>query len=81
MAMSVVVFVVVATAGALILAEFGSNSTVTADTGLNNASYIVAQGKSGIGDLIGWLGLIIIIVIAVMILGYFGLRTRGKVGA
>jgi len=81
MAMAIVVFVVVVTAGALILAQFSANATVVADTGLNNASYVVSQGKSGLVSLIGWLGLIIIIVIAVMILGYFGLRTRGKGGA
>jgi len=78
MAMSIVVFVVVVVAGALILAQFGSNSSVTADTGPNNASYVVTQGKAGLGQLMGWLPLIIIIVIAVMILGYFGLQSRGK---
>jgi len=83
MAMSVVVFVVVVVAGSLILAEFAQNSTVKADAGnvSYNASAIVATGKAGLGDLVGWLGLIIIIVIAVMILGYFGLRTKGKGGA
>jgi len=77
MALSIVVFVVVITAGALILAQFGANTTVAADVGLNNASSIVTAGKTGLGSLMSWLPLIIIIVIAVMILGYFGLRSRG----
>jgi len=77
------VFAVVVVAGALILAQFSSNSTVQADAGnvSYNASAIVASGKVGLGQLVGWLPLIIIIVIAVMILGYFGLRTKGKGGA
>jgi len=81
MALSIVVAIVTITAGALILAQFSANSTVTADTGLYNASWTVTQGKSGLGQLVGWIPLIIIITIAVMILGYFGLRTRGKGGA
>ena len=77
MAMSIVILVVVVTAGALILAQFGANTTVAGDTGLNNATYIVSQGKAGLGSLMGWLPLIIIIVIAVLILGFFGLRSQG----
>ena len=78
MALSIVVSIVVITAGALILAQFGANATVAADTGLNNASSVVTAGKTGLGQLVGWIPLLIIIAIAVMILGFFGLRTMGQ---
>ena len=92
MSLSIVVFVVVVVAGALILSTFASSSIVNADNSNlvvvnatytyassgTNASTIVQQGKTGLGSLMSWLPLIIIIVIAVMILGYFGLRTQGR---
>lgn len=71
LAMSIVVLVVVVSAGALILANFASNPVVTADP---NATATVMAGQTGLSQLIGWVPLLIIIIIAVIILGYFGLR-------
>ncbi len=74
LAMTIVVFAVVVVAGALILGKFAENTTVASDT-IANETVVTAQ--TGLSDLISWLPLLIVIIIAIVILGYFGMKHRG----
>jgi lysylphosphatidylglycerol synthetase-like protein (DUF2156 family) len=71
LAYAIVIFTIVVVAGALILAKFAANTSVTSDT---TANQTVVNAQTAVRDLSGWLGIIVVIVVAAVILGLFGLR-------
>lgn len=66
LALGLVSLAVVLTVGFLIMAEFGANTQVAADS---NASAAIAETQLAMSDIPGWLGIIVIAVIGSLLLG------------
>jgi hypothetical protein len=77
MALGIVTFVVIGAVGALILANIGSNSTVSADA---NATAVINYGKAGLNSLTSWIGVIVVVavgaILIALIAGYFMQRRK-----
>jgi len=61
---SIALMCILLSVGAVILAQFQTNTSITAST---NATRIVNQSLGALTDLVGWLPIIVIIIAAVVI--------------
>lgn len=77
--LSIVIFAIIAAAGAIILAEFGSQTTD------GNATAVISEGQSALTDLAGWLPIVVVVLVAGLVIflvvrGLGGFRFGGAGG-